>query len=102
MKSQVTDRLQHWLAKLEQMQPDKIELGLQRIKKVACQALLDKPDFRIITVAGTNGKGSTVAYIDAILGHSGFTTGVYTSPHFIEFNERIVCLLYTSPSPRDS
>ena len=90
MKSQVTDRLQHWLAKLEQMQPDKIELGLQRIKKIACQALLDKPDFRIITVAGTNGKGSTVAYIDAILGHSGFTTGVYTSPHFIEFNERIV------------
>lgn len=90
MKSRVTDKLQHWLNRLEQMQPDKIELGLQRIKKVARLAQLDKPDFRIITVAGTNGKGSTVAYIDAILTHSGFSTGVYTSPHFIDFNERIV------------
>ena len=108
------------------MQPDKIELGLERIQQVAKSAGLDRPSFRIITVAGTNGKGSTVAYCDAMLRHQGYRTGVYTSPHFIDFNERIVvgndrvaeaalceafdridavradCLLYTSPSPRDA
>lgn len=82
--------LQEWLHYLEQMQPDKIELGLKRIKKVAVSANLDKPPFRIITVAGTNGKGSTVAYCDAILVNHGYRCGVYTSPHFVEFNERIV------------
>ena len=72
------------------MQPDKIELGLERIQQVAKSAGLDRPSFRIITVAGTNGKGSTVAYCDAMLRHQGYRTGVYTSPHFIDFNERIV------------
>jgi len=82
--------LQLWLQRLEQMQPDKIELGLDRIKKVALKAGLAQPEFGIITVAGTNGKGSTVAFCDAILTGLGHSTGVYTSPHFIEFNERIV------------
>ena len=72
------------------MQPDKIELGLERIKQVATATGLDHPQFRIITVAGTNGKGSTVAYCEAILSDLGYRTGVYTSPHFVEFNERIV------------
>ena len=72
------------------MQPDKMELGLERIKRVAAAAGLDHPEFKIITVAGTNGKGSTVAYCNAILTDLGHRTGVYTSPHFIEFNERIV------------
>lgn len=82
--------LQDWLQHLEQLQPDKIELGLSRIKQVALNLGLALPDFRIITVAGTNGKGSTVAYIDAMLSDLGFSTGVYTSPHFIYFSERIV------------
>lgn len=86
----LTDKLQNWLHRLEQMQPDKIELGLKRIKQVALNLGIDKPGFRIITVAGTNGKGSTVAYIDAMLRHLGLKTGVYTSPHFIHFSERIV------------
>lgn len=72
------------------MQPDKIELGLKRILQVAVNLGIDKPEFRVITVAGTNGKGSTVAYIDAMLSNLGFSTGVYTSPHFIHFSERIV------------
>ncbi|OED42480.1 hypothetical protein AB833_06905 [Chromatiales bacterium (ex Bugula neritina AB1)] len=72
------------------MQPDRIELGLERIKKVAKACGLDKPDFRIVTVAGTNGKGSTVAYINSMLRHNGYSIGVYTSPHFIDFSERIV------------
>ncbi len=90
MLSPLTDRLQQWLHRLEQMQPDKIDLGLARIRQVAMALGVDQPDFRIITVAGTNGKGSTVAYADAILTHLGYSTGVYTSPHFIDFNERIV------------
>ncbi len=83
-------QLQAWLRKLEAMQPDRIELGLDRIKTVARAAGLDRPGFRIVTVAGTNGKGSTVAYIDSVLRRSGFVTGVYTSPHFIDFTERVV------------
>ena len=72
------------------MQPDKMVPGLSRIKQVAVNLGIDAPGFRIITVAGTNGKGSTVAYIDAMLRASGYRTGVYTSPHFIHFGERIV------------
>lgn len=79
-----------WLERLELMQPDRIELGLARITEVATAAGLLKPDYRIVTVAGTNGKGSTVAYCASILMHSGLSVGVYTSPHFIDFNERIV------------
>jgi len=82
--------LDEWLIRLEQMQPDRMELGLSRISQVAALAGLDKPDFKIVTVAGTNGKGSTVAYIAELLNTQGLSTGVYTSPHFIDFNERIV------------
>lgn len=81
--------LDDWLTRLEQMQPDRIELGLARISKVAAAAGLDKPPFRIVTVAGTNGKGSTVAYLASLIGGEGLSVGVYTSPHFIDFNERI-------------
>ena len=72
------------------MQPDRVELGLARINKVSRAAGLDTPDFRIVTVAGTNGKGSTVAYTASVLMAMGKSVGVYTSPHFIDFNERIV------------
>lgn len=72
------------------MQPDRIELGLARIKKVAEYAGLSSPEFQVITVAGTNGKGSTVAYTASVLRAMGKSVGVYTSPHFIDFNERIV------------
>lgn len=72
------------------MQPDRIELGLGRIQEVSTNAGLDQPDFRIVTVAGTNGKGSTVAYTASVLQAMGMSVGVYTSPHFIDFNERIV------------
>lgn len=78
------------MQRLEQLQPDRIELGLARITRVAELAGLDKPEFKIVTVGGTNGKGSTVAYIDGFLRSQQLSTGVYTSPHFIDFNERIV------------
>lgn len=72
------------------MQPDRMELGLQRIISVADACDLLAPSFRIITVAGTNGKGSTVAYAANILRGCDCRVGVYTSPHFVHFNERIV------------
>ncbi len=86
----MTNSLAEWLQRLEKMQPDKMKLGLDRIEEVARSAGLAHPSFKIITVAGTNGKGSTVAYISRILGNLNLSVGVYTSPHFINFNERIV------------
>ena len=70
--------------------PEKIDLGLGRCQQVL--ALLDilPAPFKIITVAGTNGKGSTVASLDAILTEAGLLTGRYSSPHLIRFNERIL------------
>ena len=70
--------------------PEKIDLGLERCQKVL--ALLDilPAPFKVITIAGTNGKGSTVAILDSILSEAGLLTGRYSSPHLIRFNERIL------------
>src|SRR5215470_11722602 len=64
-------------------------MGLERVASVARTLGLDKPDSRIITVGGTNGKGSTVAHLDALLRAAGASTGMFTSPHFVRYNERI-------------
>jgi len=63
-------------------------MGLDRIKKVVNHLEL-KPDFPIITIAGTNGKGSTCAMLEAIYGQSGYQVGCYTSPHIRRYNERV-------------
>jgi len=79
--------LQDWLAHCEQLHPKTIELGLDRVRAVA-----DRMKLRfacpVITVAGTNGKGSTCAMLEAILEQAGYRTGVYTSPHLVHFEER--------------
>ncbi len=82
---------QEWLAWLEQQHPvTEIELGLGRIRKVANKLLAGKPIAeQVITVAGTNGKGSTIAYLGAILKAAGISYAALTSPHFVCFNERI-------------
>jgi len=90
MPDNALKNLAWWLDRLERMQPDRIELGLERVSSVAESCELGNPDFKIITVAGTNGKGSTVAYAAHILRDSGYRVGIYTSPHFVDFNERIV------------
>jgi dihydrofolate synthase/folylpolyglutamate synthase len=64
-----------------------IDMGLARVKTVADRMGL-KFDCPIITVAGTNGKGSTCAMLEAILLEAGYRTGVYTSPHLVDFEER--------------
>ncbi|MGM0481095.1 MAG: bifunctional tetrahydrofolate synthase/dihydrofolate synthase [Pseudomonadota bacterium] len=81
--------LQCWLAYLEQLHASEIELGLERVQQVLLQAQLARPARYVITVAGTNGKGSTVSYLDTILRAAGYRVGVYTSPHLQHYNERV-------------
>jgi dihydrofolate synthase/folylpolyglutamate synthase len=79
--------LNDWLAHCERLHPTTIELGLDRVRTVAERMGLHF-DCPVITVAGTNGKGSTCAMLEAILLQSGYRTGVYTSPHLVHFEER--------------
>jgi len=74
---------------LETRHSNPIDLSLKRVKEFK-QKLTLKPKFKIITVAGTNGKGSVCFYINQILKHTNYKIGLYTSPHFFNFNERIV------------
>ncbi|OYX25715.1 MAG: bifunctional tetrahydrofolate synthase/dihydrofolate synthase [Hydrogenophilales bacterium 32-62-9] len=80
--------LADWLARLEQLHPGSIELGLDRVSHVKT-ALGLAPAFPLILVGGTNGKGSTCAYLEAMLGAAGYKTGLYTSPHLLRYNERV-------------
>lgn len=83
------DSLQGWLDWQESLHPRAIDLGLERAKKVF-QAL--SPDYQkplTITVAGTNGKGSCVAFLEGIYRAQGYRVGAYTSPHILHYNERI-------------
>jgi dihydrofolate synthase/folylpolyglutamate synthase len=77
-----------WLAYIEALHPKAIAMGLDRVKTVADKLLL-KPNFPIITVAGTNGKGSVCAMLSQIYVQSGYRVGCYTSPHLIRYNERV-------------
>ena len=81
--------LDQWLEKLETLHPSEIELGLERVARVAGAMDLLHPAAPVVSVAGTNGKGSTVAVLEALLIRCGIRVGAYTSPHFLRFNERI-------------
>jgi dihydrofolate synthase/folylpolyglutamate synthase len=85
--------LEAWLAHIERQHPKTIDMGLERIARVrdAMAARGDRPAFagRVITVGGTNGKGSTCAMLEAILLAAGYRVGLYTSPHLLHYNERV-------------
>ena len=81
--------LSEWLALLEKRHPRAIELGLDRVLQVAERLDLLRPATQIISVAGTNGKGSCVALLENMLLSTGVTVGCYTSPHLSHYNERI-------------
>jgi dihydrofolate synthase/folylpolyglutamate synthase len=81
--------LAEWLALQESVHPKTIDMGLARVSSVARTLGVDKPTSKVITVGGTNGKGSTVAHLDAFLRAAGASTGMFTSPHFLRYNERI-------------
>ena len=78
-----------WLERLEQLHPSAIDLGLARCGEVARRLDLVDTAVTTITVAGTNGKGSTVAVMEAILCARGERVGAFTSPHLVRYNERI-------------
>ena len=79
--------LQDWLDFCERLHPVTIDMGLERLREVADRLAL-RFACPVITVAGTNGKGSTCAMLEAILLQAGYRTGVYTSPHLVHFEER--------------
>ncbi len=82
------DTLADWLIYLESLHPKTIEMGLERIDQVR-HALDLTPQFPIIMVGGTNGKGSVCAMLESILWRAGYTVGCYTSPHLLRYNERV-------------
>jgi dihydrofolate synthase/folylpolyglutamate synthase len=81
--------LEQWLRHLESLHPREMELGLERVSSVAQTLGLLTPSVPVVTVAGTNGKGSTVAVLESLLTEAGQQVGCFTSPHFLRFNERI-------------
>ncbi|MFN2308423.1 MAG: bifunctional tetrahydrofolate synthase/dihydrofolate synthase [Gammaproteobacteria bacterium] len=81
--------LDAWLAWQETLHPKPVDLGLARVAAVAARLGLLAPAATVITVAGTNGKGSSVALLEAILAAAGRRVGAYTSPHLWRYNERI-------------
>ncbi len=85
---QTPTTLDEWLAFCERLHPKAIDMGLERVRAVA-QRMDIRFDCPVITVAGTNGKGSTCAMLESILGQAGYKTGVYTSPHLVRFEERL-------------
>jgi dihydrofolate synthase/folylpolyglutamate synthase len=81
--------LAQWLEYLETLHPSEMELGLDRVSTVALRLQLLPVSIPVITVAGTNGKGSASAVLEALLSEMGHVVGLSTSPHFLSFNERI-------------
>ena len=79
--------LQDWLDRIEHLHPVSIDMGLDRVQRVALSMGLSLT-VPVITVAGTNGKGSTCAMLEAILSQAGYKVGLYTSPHLVNFQER--------------
>lgn len=85
----MTRTLADWLSYIERIHPRSIDMGLERIRIVAGRLALSRPAKQVVTVGGTNGKGSTVAFIEAIARAAGWKVGAYTSPHLLAYNERV-------------
>jgi dihydrofolate synthase / folylpolyglutamate synthase len=81
--------LADWLTLQESVHPQSIDMGLDRVSSVARTLGLSDPVSAVITVGGTNGKGSIAAHLEALLSCLGARTGLFTSPHFVRYNERI-------------
>jgi len=86
---QGTSSLDEWLYYLERLHAKTIDLGLERIGQVATLIGLLRPAQRVITVAGTNGKGTTCRLLEAVLMAEGLKVGVYSSPHLLRYTERV-------------
>jgi len=83
------ERLEDWLDWQQRLHPATIELGLERVSRVLGRTGWRPPRVPVITVGGTNGKGSCVALLDAMLRAGGWRVGTFTSPHLLDYRERI-------------
>jgi len=83
------ERLDDWLDWQQRLHPATIELGLERVARVLARTGWTPPRVPVITVGGTNGKGSCVALLDAMLRAGGWRVGTFTSPHLVDYRERI-------------
>ena len=81
--------LAEWLAWFETLHPKLIDMSLDRIRVILDTLGLREPPYRVITVGGTNGKGSCVAILESVYRHAGYKVGAFTSPHLWRFNERV-------------
>ena len=81
--------LEEWIDWQCKLHPTNMDFNLSRVIEVAKKLKIDQPIPKVITVAGTNGKGSTVSILESILYESDYKVGSYTSPHLLSFNERI-------------
>ena len=84
-----TDDLQTWLDYWSHVHVTGIDLGLERVIPVAEKLGVVTPNAKVVTVAGTNGKGSTSTTVASILNAQGYHVGLYQSPHIYRFNERV-------------
>lgn len=82
-------RLSDWLSWQETLHPNAIDLGLDRLRRTLEKLEWRRPSCPIVTIGGTNGKGSSVALLARILTEAGHRVGTFTSPHLVEYNERI-------------
>ncbi|EQD68570.1 bifunctional folylpolyglutamate synthase/ dihydrofolate synthase [mine drainage metagenome] len=83
------DKLEDWLDYQQRQHMQPIALGLQRVRDVWRALGAPRPADCVISVGGTNGKGSTVAFLEAMLRARGLRVGAYTSPHLLRYNERV-------------
>lgn len=84
-----TESLDAWLKRIEKLHPREIDLSLDRVGVVLERLSMSPPPFKVITIGGTNGKGSVVEMVQHALVHAGLVTGAYTSPHLLRYNERM-------------
>ncbi|MDY6942030.1 MAG: bifunctional tetrahydrofolate synthase/dihydrofolate synthase [Pseudomonadota bacterium] len=83
------DQLSEWLDWIQRLHPRAMDLGLDRVSAVYNRLGLGRIAHCVITVGGTNGKGSSAAMLEAILRQAGYRVGVYSSPHMVRYNERV-------------
>jgi dihydrofolate synthase/folylpolyglutamate synthase len=88
-KPAIRRSLQEWLSYQQALHPRQIELGLERVSAIARRLGVSTPPHTLVTVAGSNGKGSCVAMLESILIHADYRVGSYTSPHILRYNERV-------------
>jgi len=81
--------LSDWLAWQASLNPRDIELGLERVSRVVDRLSLERPSTSVFIVGGSNGKGSTVSFIERLCMANGLSTAAYTSPHLVRYNERM-------------